>query len=59
MYFEAGVPIVWVVRPDPETVEVLRRDGSRLEFRTGDTLTGAEAGFEVEGFSMPLADLFR
>ena len=59
MYFEAGVPIVWVVRPDPETVEVLRRDGSRLQFRPGDTLTSVEAGFEVEGFSMPLADLFR
>ena len=59
MYFEAGVPIVWVVRPDPETIEVLRRDGSRIEFRTGDTLTSVEAGFDVEGFSLPLDELFR
>ena len=59
MYFEAGTPVVWVVRPEPETVEVLRLDGSRSEFRAGDTLTSADAGFEVEGFSLPLADLFR
>lgn len=59
MYFEAGTPIVWVVRPDPETVEVLHLDGTRSECHMGDTLTSVEAGFEVEGFSLPLADLFR
>ena len=59
MYFEAGVPIVWVVRPDTETVEVLRLDGRRAEFRVGETLTSADAGFEVEGFSLALADLFE
>jgi Uma2 family endonuclease len=59
MYFEAGVPIVWVVRPDTETIDVLRLDGSRVEFRLGDSLTSFEAGFEEEGFSLPLADLFE
>ena len=59
MYFEAGTPIVWVVRPDTETVEVRRHDGSRSEFRIGDTLTSAEAGFDVDGFSLALADLFE
>ena len=59
MYFEAGTPIVRVVRPDGETVDVLTISGARSEFRAGDTLTSADAGFEVEGFSLPLADLFR
>ena len=59
MYFEAGVPIAWIVRPDSETVEVLGIDGSRVLHIVGDTLSSAEAGFEVEGFSLPLAELFR
>ena len=59
MYFEAGTPIVWIVRPRTRTIEALRLDGGRFEFGGGDTLTSAEAGFEVDGFSLPLADLFR
>jgi Uma2 family endonuclease len=59
MYFEAGTPIVWVVRPRTKTIEVMTRAGGSSEFREGDTLTSIEAGFEVEGFSLPLADLFR
>ena len=58
-YFQAATPIVWVVRPRSKTVEVLTLDGRRAEFRLGDTLTSAEAGFEVEGFTLPLSEVFR
>lgn len=57
-YLAAGVPIVWVVRPELRTVTVHRPGGLARTYGRGETLTSAEAGFPVEGFSLSLDDLF-
>jgi Uma2 family endonuclease len=57
-YIEAGTPIVWVVDPIGRTVTI-HRPGQQPEVRgDGDTLTSADAGFDTEGFSLMITDLF-
>ena len=54
-YFEAGVPLVWVVYPQQELVDVYESaESSRTLMRKG-TLTG---GMIIPGFSLPLNQLF-
>ena len=57
-YLEAGSQRVWVVRPVQRTVAVHYPDGTVRVFREGEVLTSAEAGFEVDGFELPMADVF-
>ena len=57
-YLAAGSQRVWVVRPRPQTVTVYRPDGSVRVFRIGETLTSEDAGFAVEGFTLPVTDVF-
>lgn len=57
-YLAAGSQRVWVVRPRQQTVTVHRADGAVRYLRTGDTLTSDDAGFAVDGFALPLADVF-
>ena len=56
-YLAAGVERVWVVRPQQLTISVFRGATSRL-IGAGGTLTSDDAGFAVEGFELPVADLF-
>jgi Uma2 family endonuclease len=57
-YLAAGTERVWVVRPETQTVTVHRPGNTSRTFAVGATLTSDDAGFTVEGFALPLADLF-
>ena len=58
-YQRAGVPRVWVVRPDARTVTVHLLDGSSQEYGAGAVLTSAEAGFAEPGFELPVEAIFE
>ena len=58
-YFGAGAQRVWEVRPRLKLVTVHRRGAEpRTVDRTG-ILSSDDAGFAVEGFSLPVAAIFR
>ena len=57
-YLAAGSERVWAVRPEQRTVIVFSADGEVRTLRIGDTLTSADAGFAVDGFALPVADIF-
>ena len=57
-YRDAGVARSWVVRPERRTVTVHYADGTARTFEDGDILDSNDAGFEVEGFAMPVTELF-
>lgn len=55
-YFAAGGRLVWIVDPEPRTVEVYRPGGGEpTRLTESDTLTGEDV---LPGFSLPLRDLF-
>jgi hypothetical protein len=58
-YLAAGTPRVWVVRLTSKDVTVYWPGGEARVLHPGDTLTSEDAGFAVDGFSLPLDDLFR
>jgi Uma2 family endonuclease len=51
-YFSAGVPIVWIVYPDDETVNVYTGKHTHQTLTRSDTLS---AGTIIPGFELPLA----
>ena len=59
LYARHGVREYWLVDPEAATVSVLLLDGDQLNvegvYSEGDTL----AATALEGFSVPLADIFR
>ena len=57
-YLAAGVDRVWVVRPELRSVTVYRRGGEVRLVNVDGVLTSDDAGFELEGFELPLAVLF-
>jgi Uma2 family endonuclease len=57
-YLEAGAARVWVVRPRSRTVTVHRPGGDAHTYAIDGVLGTNDAGFVVEGFTLPLADLF-
>jgi Uma2 family endonuclease len=58
-YLEAGTRRVWIVRPGERTITVHRPGGDSHTFKVGDTLTSDDAGFDAEGFELPLREAFR
>ena len=54
-YFDAGVPLIWVVTPKTRTVLVYQADGSRAAARDTDDLT---ANPVIPGVRIRIADLF-
>ena len=55
-YFAAGGRLVWIVDPEPRTVEVYRPGGGEpTRLTEADTLSGEDV---LPGFSLPLKDLF-
>ena len=58
-YLSHGTARVWYVYPEQQVVIVHRPDNTSHTFRLADTLTSDDAGFTVEGFALPLADLFH
>lgn len=57
-YLDAGAERVWIVRPRNRTVTVHRPGGDSHTYDTRDKLTSADAAFSVEGFVLPLEQLF-
>ncbi len=57
-YLAAGADRVWEVRPGLRTVTVHRSGAEPKTLRVGDTLTSDDAGFAVDGFALPVADIF-
>jgi Uma2 family endonuclease len=54
-YLEAGVPLVWIVNPDPRTIRAYRNDGTTRLYRTTDVVE-QEPG--LPGFRFAVADIF-
>jgi Uma2 family endonuclease len=54
-YIRAGVPLVWVVFPKTNSVQVFRGDGSTALVREGQLLTGEDV---LPGFELPVDELF-
>jgi Uma2 family endonuclease len=54
-YFDAGVPLIWVLTPKTRTVLVYRADGTARRLTHADELTGDPI---VPGFRVRVADLF-
>lgn len=57
-YLAAGVRRVWVVRPELANVTVHRPGGDAHTYAGDDSLGSDDAAFSVEGFALPLAELF-
>jgi Uma2 family endonuclease len=55
MYQEAGVPLIWLVDPDNETVTVIAAGQPTRVVKQGDTLDGGDI---LPGFSVPVAEIF-
>jgi len=54
-YFDAGVPLIWVVTPKTRTVLVYHSDGTGRRLRDSDDLTADPV---IPGFRVRIADLF-
>lgn len=57
-YLDAGAERVWEVRPRLRTVTVHRTGQPPVTLGAGDTLTSDDAAFAVDGFSLPVAEIF-
>jgi Uma2 family endonuclease len=55
MYQEAGVPLIWLVDPDNETVTVIAAGHPTRVLKQGDTLDGGDV---LLGFTVPVAEIF-
>jgi Uma2 family endonuclease len=58
-WLAAGADRVWEVRPRTQTVTVHEKGVAPRTLGAGDALSSVDASFAVEGFSLPLAELFR
>jgi Uma2 family endonuclease len=54
-YRAFGVPVVWVLYPEPQTVAVHDANGTRI-LGEGDVLDGGDV---LPGLRLPLADIFQ
>ena len=58
-YFAAGAERVWEVRPRLKLVTVHRRGAEPRTVDRAGILSSDDAGFAVEGFTLPVAAIFR
>ncbi|HEX2281813.1 MAG TPA: Uma2 family endonuclease [Thermomicrobiales bacterium] len=54
-YQEAGVPLIWLVDPENETVTIIAAGHSTRVLKQGDTLEGGDV---LPEFSVPVAEIF-
>jgi Uma2 family endonuclease len=54
-YYDAGIPLIWIVSPQTRTVMVYRPDGTSHRLRDTDDLTADPV---IAGFRVRIADLF-
>jgi Uma2 family endonuclease len=52
---EAGVPLIWLVDPDKETITIIAAGHPTRVVKQGDTLDGGEV---LPGFTVPVAEIF-
>jgi len=57
-YLDAGAERVWLVRSSNKTVTVYFAGGEVATLHAGDTLDSSHAGFSVEGFALPIDEIF-
>jgi Uma2 family endonuclease len=57
-YFDGGSRRIWVVDVPVRQVTVHRDDRTSRTLREGETLTSDDASFTVDGFELPLHELF-
>jgi Uma2 family endonuclease len=55
MYQEAGVPLIWLVDPEAQTVTVIAAGASTRVLGPNDTLDGGDV---LPGFSVSDAEIF-
>lgn len=55
LYLRNGTLLMWIVRPDPQEVEVHRPGKQPLVLKVGDTLSGYDV---LPGFELSVADVF-
>jgi Uma2 family endonuclease len=55
MYQEAGVPLIWLVDPDQETVTIIAAGRPTRVLKQGDTLDGGDV---LPDFTVPVAEIF-
>jgi Uma2 family endonuclease len=55
LYKEAGVPLIWLVDPEKQTVTVIATGRPVNVLQADDTLDGGDV---VPGFSIPVAEIF-
>jgi Uma2 family endonuclease len=56
--FSAGAERAWEVRPRLRTVTVHRMGAGPRTLTAADTLASDDAAFNLDGFSLPLRDIF-
>jgi len=57
-YLDAGAERVWLVRSANKTVTVYFAGGEVATLHPGDTLDSSHAGFSVDGFALPIDEIF-
>ena len=57
-YLDAGAERVWLVRSANKSVTVYFAGGDVATLHSGDTLNSAHAGFTLEGFALPIDEIF-
>jgi Uma2 family endonuclease len=55
LYQEAGVPLIWLVDPEKQTITVIASGRPVEVLKRDDTLDGADV---LPGFSVPVAEIF-
>ena len=55
LYLTAGVPLLWLVDPEQQTVAAFTPDRPARVYSAPDTLTGADV---LPGFELPIRELF-
>jgi Uma2 family endonuclease len=54
-YLDAGIPLVWIVNPDRQTIRVYRKDGATRLYREKDVIENEPI---LPGFQMLVGDAF-
>jgi Uma2 family endonuclease len=55
MYQEAGVPLIWLIDSDNETITIIAAGQPTRVVKPGDTLDGGDV---LPGFTVPVAEIF-
>jgi Uma2 family endonuclease len=54
-YLDAGIPMVWIVNPEPRTIRVYRQDGTTRLIRADDVIENEAV---LPGFRLVTGEVF-